>query len=96
MLEQTHDALWVVEGEIVKFFGAPYPTRSTIVRLECGDLWVWSPVKLSAVLRTEVNRLGRVRHLVSPNKLHHLYLAEWLYSSQYLAAFISSLRVKRP
>ncbi|HTP37022.1 MAG TPA: DUF4336 domain-containing protein, partial [Methyloceanibacter sp.] len=27
--------------------------------------------------RTEVDRLGSVRHLVSPNKLHHLYLREW-------------------
>ena len=59
------------------FFGAPYPTRSAIVRLESGDLWVWSPVKLTADLRAEVDRLGPVRHLVSPNKLHHLYLSEW-------------------
>jgi hypothetical protein len=77
MLEQTHDALWVAEGEIVSFFGAPYPTRAAIVRLKNGDLWVWSPVKLSAELRAEVDCLGPVRHLVSPNKLHHLYLAEW-------------------
>jgi hypothetical protein len=45
--------------------------------LENGDLWVWSPVKLAADLRAEVDRLGPVRHLVSPNKLHHLYLSEW-------------------
>lgn len=77
MLERTHDALWVAEGEIVSFFGAPYPTRSVIVRLENGDLWVWSPVKLTSDLRVEVGRLGPVRHLVSPNKLHHLYLSEW-------------------
>ena len=77
MLEQVHDALWVAEGEIVSFFGIPYPTRSVIARLENGDLWVWSPVKLTADLRTEVDRLGPVRHLVSPNKLHHLYLQEW-------------------
>ena len=77
ILEQAHDRLWVAEGQIVSFFGAPYPTRSAIVRLENGDLWVWSPVKLTAELRAEVDLLGPVRHLVSPNKLHHLYLAEW-------------------
>lgn len=64
-------------GEIVSFYGVPYPTRSAIVRLENGNLWVWSPVKLTADLRAEVDRLGPVRHLVSPNKLHHLYLPEW-------------------
>jgi hypothetical protein len=77
MLEQAHDALWIAEGQIVSFFGAAYPTRSAIVRLKTGDLWVWSPVKLTADLRAEVDRLGPVRHLVSPNKLHHLYLSEW-------------------
>ncbi|HWB49304.1 MAG TPA: hypothetical protein VG651_09355 [Stellaceae bacterium] len=74
---QVHDALWVAEGTIVNFYGAPYPTRSAISRLANGDLWVWSPVKLAANLRTAVDCLGPVRHLVSPNKLHHLYLKEW-------------------
>ena len=77
MLEQIHDALWVAEGEIVSFFGIAYPTRSVIARLNNSDLWVWSPVKLTTTLRIEVDRLGPVRHLVSPNKLHHLYLREW-------------------
>jgi Domain of unknown function (DUF4336) len=77
MLEQVHDALWVAEGEIVSFFGLPYPTRSVIAQLANGDLWVWSPIKLTADLRNEVDSLGSVRHLVSPNKLHQLYLQEW-------------------
>jgi len=77
MLEQVHEALWVAGGELVSFFGLPYPTRCVIARLENGDLWVWSPVKLTEALRTEVDRLGSVRHLVSPNKLHHLYLQAW-------------------
>lgn len=77
MLEQVHDSLWVVEGDNVSFFGIPYPTRSVIARLAKGDLWVWSPVKLSNDLRTEMDRLGSVCHLVSPNKLHHLHLQAW-------------------
>jgi len=77
MLEQIHDVLWIAEGEIVSFFGAAYPTRSVIARLDDGQLWIWSPVKLTGDLRAEVEKLGPVRHLVSPNKLHHLYLEEW-------------------
>lgn len=77
MLEQLHDTLWVVDGSIVSFLGIPYPTRSAIARLENGDLWIWSPVRLTSELRAGVDRLGPVRHLVSPNKLHHLYLSEW-------------------
>jgi hypothetical protein len=76
-LEQLHESLWLAEGEVVSFYGFPYPTRAVIVRLADGGLWVWSPVKLTLHLQAEVDRLGHVRHLVSPNKLHHLYLAEW-------------------
>jgi hypothetical protein len=76
-LQTIADSLWLVEGAIVDFYGFPYPTRMVIARCEGGALWVWSPVKLSAGLRADVDALGRVAHLVSPNKLHHLYLAEW-------------------
>jgi hypothetical protein len=48
-----------------------------VVRLDDGGLWGWSPIALGAELEREVRALGPVRHLVSPNKLHHLFLAEW-------------------
>jgi hypothetical protein len=71
------EALWLVEGDIVSFFGFPYPTRAVIARLDNGDLWVWSPVRLTDELKTAVDAIGRVAHLVSPNKLHYLYLEQW-------------------
>ena len=77
MLEKLHDALWLVEGEIVHFLGFPFPTRSVIVRLANGNLWVWSPIRLVPDLRAELDRLGPLRHLISPNKMHHLYLQDW-------------------
>ena len=70
--------IWIVEGDIVNFFGFPYPTRSVVVKLASGDLWVWSPVALTDKLKTELEVLGPVRHLISPNKLHHLYLQDWI------------------
>ncbi|MGD9543448.1 MAG: DUF4336 domain-containing protein [Methylocystis sp.] len=76
-LRQIGDSLWLAEGDIVDFFSFPYPTRMLIARLADNALWIWSPVKLSTDLRAEVDALGRVAHLVSPNKLHHLYLCEW-------------------
>lgn len=77
LLEEVGDSIWLAEGEIVNFYGFPYPTRSVIVRFANGDLWVWSPIRASAGLLEEVTRLGRVAHLVSPNKIHHLYLQDW-------------------
>jgi hypothetical protein len=77
MLTEVAREIWIAEGPSVSFFGFPYPTRMTVVRLADGSLWVWSPIQLHPDLRRAVEQLGPVRHLVSPNKLHHLYLGDW-------------------
>ncbi|WBK02533.1 hypothetical protein [Methylocystis parvus] len=85
------DSIWIGEGDIVNFFGFPYPTRMLIVRLVGNKLWVWSPVKLTPARRAHVTALGDVAHLVSPNRLHHLYLKEWKIAfpaAKLLGAFI--------
>jgi len=61
----------------VSFYGFPYPTRMAVIRLSDGGLFVWSPVALAPALEREIDALGPVRHLVSPNRLHHLFLGEW-------------------
>jgi hypothetical protein len=76
-LELIDDTIWVAEGETVNFYGFPYPTRSVVVRLPSNTLWIWSPIALTPELRREIEGLGAVAHLVSPNKLHHLYLKDW-------------------
>lgn len=77
MLEQFGPSLFVAEGPDVSFFGIPYPTRMAAILLDDGGVWVWSPVALSAELTESVNALGPVRFIVSPNKIHHLFLGEW-------------------
>jgi len=77
MLNAVDRDIWIADGPSVSFFGFPYPTRMTVVRLADGSLWVCSPIALSATLADAINALGPVRHLVSPNKLHHLFLAQW-------------------
>ena len=69
--------LWIADGPVISFLGFPYTTRMAIVRLTGGDLFVWSPISLSSALQAEVEALGTVKHLVSPNKLHHLSLQDW-------------------
>lgn len=69
--------LWIADGPITRFFGFPYPTRSTLVRLADGTLWVCSPIALTEALAQEIDALGPVRYLVSPNKIHHLFLSDW-------------------
>ena len=76
-LQKIGEEIWIADGPTVSFYGFPYPTRLAVVRLGGGDLWVWSPVGLSDELAAEVEALCAVRHLVSPNKIHHLFLGEW-------------------
>lgn len=76
-LETVDENIWIVEGDIVDFYGFPYSTRSVIVRLPDEKLWVWSPIRLTESLQEQVQKLGEVSYLVSPNKIHHLYLGPW-------------------
>lgn len=77
VLEEFGPGIWNVEGDCVDFYGFAYPTRCVIVRLACGGLWVWSPIALSPGLKAQIDALGRPVCLVSPNKIHHLFLADW-------------------
>jgi len=72
------EELWVADGPVCSFYSFPYPTRMAVMRLASGDLFVWSPVRLDAALRAEVDALGPVTHLVEPNALHHLFLPDWI------------------
>jgi hypothetical protein len=77
MLQEFGPDLYVADGPTVSFFGFPYPTRMAVARLSDGSVWVWSPVALSDELAESVTAIGPVRYIVSPNKIHHLFLAEW-------------------
>ncbi len=77
MLEPLGSDLWFADGGIVSFNGFDYPTRMAVVRLADGGLWLWSPVKKTSEIEGAVRALGPVRHIVSPNKLHFLFLEEW-------------------
>lgn len=69
--------IWTVEGSPVNFFGFLYPTRSVVVRLPGDRLWVWAPADLDTELRAELEEVGTVAYLITPNKFHHLCLEEW-------------------
>ena len=77
MLEEFGPSLYAADGPTVSFYGFPYPTRMAVARLMDGSVWVWSPVALTPGLAKAVDAIGPVRHVVSPNKIHHLFLKEW-------------------
>jgi hypothetical protein len=69
--------IWTADGPPVRFFGFPYPTRMTIVRLPDNALWICSPTALDDAVGAAIAALGTPRWLIAPNLLHHLFLAPW-------------------
>ncbi|MGN6375568.1 MAG: DUF4336 domain-containing protein [Sphingomonas sp.] len=73
--------VWVVDGPEIRMewlsFKVPFSTRTTVVRLPDGGLWVHSPIAPDAALFDAVAALGPVAHLIAPNTLHYWWLPEW-------------------
>ncbi len=73
--------LWIADGPVIRMAwlgtSMPFTTRMAVVRLHDGGLWVWSPIRPTEPLRAEIDALGPVRHLVSPNKLHYAHIPAW-------------------
>lgn len=76
MLRQLDKNLWVAEQPL-RYFGLPVGTRMTVIRLDSGELCVISPIASTDRLVTQLNSLGSVRYLISPNRFHHLFMAEF-------------------
>ncbi|ROU03442.1 DUF4336 domain-containing protein [Histidinibacterium lentulum] len=79
MMSPFGPELWLFDGPAVTgSAGFRFPTRMAVIRLprEAG-LWIWSPVDLTAEVVRAVDSLGPVGHLVAPNTLHHMFLAQW-------------------
>jgi len=77
-LIKLDENIWISDGEAVSFYGIPYTTRMTIVRLKDGKLWIHSPGKIIEEMIDEIKSLGQVSYLVSPNKIHHLFMSDWI------------------
>jgi hypothetical protein len=77
VLKPVDEDIWIIDGPEIKFYGMPFSTRATVIRLGNGDIWVHSPTKLTGGLRAEVAALGPVRYLIAPNWIHYAYVAQW-------------------
>jgi hypothetical protein len=62
----------------VRFYGVRVQTRMTVIRLSDSRLFVHSPVGLDAAIRRALDALGEVAFIVSPNKIHHLSIGEYI------------------
>jgi hypothetical protein len=95
-LTRVAEGVWV-DTDPVSIVGMPLTATMTVLRLPGGELALHSPVSLTEERRAEVEKLGRVTHLIAPNLFHHLWLGAW--ASAYPAATLHvppGLPKKRP
>jgi Domain of unknown function (DUF4336) len=76
MLRTVDTNLWVAEQPL-QYFGLEIGTRMSVIRLVSGQLWVHSPIGLTAHLQAQIDSLGCVGHIVAPNLFHYRFANAW-------------------
>lgn len=66
-----------MDGPLIWFYGAPFSTRMTLVRLSDGGLIVHAPIAVSEPLIARVQALGPIHALVAPNQIHYAPVGAW-------------------
>ena len=77
VLKNIDKDIWIFEGKAVSFYTMPYTTRMTVIRINKNELWIQSPCELSIELIVELKQIGNVKYILSPNKIHHIYMQDW-------------------
>jgi len=73
-LRRLDEDLWIVDRPLA-IFGIHVGARMTVIRLGNGDVLLHSPVAPDSETIGALAGVGPVRHLLAPNKVHHLYFA---------------------
>jgi hypothetical protein len=87
-LQPVATNLWVINFPL-RVGGLHLGTRTTVVRLASGGLWLHSPGPLQPELVTAVIALGPVQALVAPNALHYLSLAQNVHAFPHATVYVS-------
>ena len=94
-LKPFGDNIWTADGGEIRMafplgIKIPFSTRMTVVRLADGGLWCHSPIAPAPELLAQIDALGEVRHLVSPNKIHYACIGAWQAHYPQAAAWASA------
>lgn len=81
ILKPVAENVWIIDGPEIRFrYGflrLPFPTRTTVIRLPDGGLWIHSPTPLDEPLAAQLLLLGPVAHLIAPNTIHYWWVRDW-------------------
>jgi len=83
LTEYIKDQIWVLEYP-VRFAGMDLFGRTTILKLENGDLIVHDPCEIDDLVKEEIDAIGIVKYIVAPGSYHHLFVTD--FQQKYLNA----------
>ena len=76
LTEYIKDQIWILEYP-VRFGGMDLFGRTTIIKLENGDLIIHDPCKIDNLVKKEIDAIGKVEYIVAPGNYHHLFVADF-------------------
>lgn len=62
--------VWIVDSGPISAIGLSLPVRMTVIRLQSGGMWLYSPTRFDESLPREIEAIGPIQHLVAPNIAH--------------------------
>ncbi len=77
LVELEPDRLWTCKINL-RFLWLPIGARMTVIKFPNKELFIHSPVGLNDRIKRQLSELGQVKYVVSPNSLHHLFMADFM------------------
>lgn len=77
MFKPFGENIWTTHRPL-RFTGVELGTCMTVIRLCNGNLFVHSPVILDQETRNQLDSFGKVKFVIAPNRLHHLYIGDYV------------------
>lgn len=76
LLTPISKQVWGAERPF-SFLGIDVGGRGAVIQLSDGSLWTQSPVELTPELKQQLDAIGPVKHIVSPNYEHTKFAQQW-------------------
>jgi len=76
LTEYVSGNIWLLEYP-VRFGGMDLFGRTTIIRLENGDLIVHDPCTIDDPTKAKIDEIGIVKYIIAPGSYHHLFVADF-------------------
>lgn len=96
LTEYIKDQIWVLEYP-VRFGGMDIFGRTTILKLENGDLIIHDPCEINDLIKKEIDAIGIVKYIVAPGSYHHLFVTDFQQKYPNAETFLCpGLEQKRP